>query len=199
MSTIFSQGKGRDWKRTELRFSTPRRAGEAQAPWAQATWLDSRQLRMIRTAGADFIDFIHDGDGGLAMVVDGHADVLVNGETVPGSIRILRHQDEIVVGGHRYFYSGQSLPRVEVYHGQADRPLRCPVCRQDIEDGQPTVRCPGNGCGRIYHEITGEDGAPIKPCWTYNQHCAVCNHPTSLSPDAAWTPGILDAEGGADG
>jgi len=122
-----------------------------------------------------------------AMIAATGIPVRVNGAFIVGGLRVLRHQDELIVGSQQIFFSAESAPLVEVYrHDDSQRQPRCPICRAEIRDGHSIVRCPG--CSRRYHQIDATDDAPAKPCWTYSPVCRFCEHPTSMSGEPTWRP-----------
>ena len=112
--------------------------------------------------------------------------VYVNGELLIGQLRILRHQDEILAGPWRYYYSAESRPCISAFRlAEGGRQPKCGVCRGVIEDGQAVVVCPR--CGRAFHQIPAEENFPAKECWTYRDKC-LCEHPTDLGEGATWRP-----------
>jgi uncharacterized protein YbaR (Trm112 family) len=120
------------------------------------------------------------GSGSWVLIAAPGFEVRVNGAAVPLGIRVLADRDEISTdeGGAIYF-STENLARVEPFPGAQNR-LFCPRCKQAVETDHPAVRCPQ--CGVWYHQ-TDE-----LPCWTYAQHCALCDQSTQLSAGYRWTP-----------
>ncbi len=124
-----------------------------------------------------------------ALIAGGLTPVRVNGLAVVGSLRVLDHKDELMLGESQMFFSAESAPVVETYqHDGSTRLPRCPVCRGEIADGHTVVCCPG--CSRIYHLLDATDGSPAKPCWTYSPTCRFCEHPTSMSGEPTWQPEV---------
>lgn len=176
MPTIFQQAAGKAWSPMEL-------DGHAEGE------LGGRTPDALRELGVEILSVPHGTPAGMTLLVRQGIDARVNGETVPGLIRALNHRDEIAVGGQRFFFSAESPPEVVVYRASENsRPLRCPVCRCPIEEGQSVVRCPGPNCARIYHEMEASGDRRAKRCWTYDRQCRFCSHPTSLSGALVWVP-----------
>jgi hypothetical protein len=125
--------------------------------------------------------------GGAVLLARPGQRVRVNGEPVPGGLRVLEHQDEILLAdGQRLFFSAESRPEVEPFHASDSRATRCAVCRGPLLEGQAAVRCPG--CSRWFHQEEAADDRPAKLCWTYSDKCRFCNHPTALAEAAQWRP-----------
>jgi hypothetical protein len=112
-------------------------------------------------------------------VAIGPPAVHVNGVALDVGIRVLRDRDELRVGDARAYYSSESLPVVVAFPG-AERPVFCPRCQQEIPPQSAAVRCPA--CG-VWHHQTDE-----LPCWTYAEHCALCDQPTALDGGFRWSP-----------
>ena len=159
-----------------------------------ATWLaHAIEVGALRDGNGAFADssillttFGSGSESGTAILAPLEVAIWVNGETVLGGLKVLRHRDEILVGSELYCYSAQSRPVVSAFAlAEGERRPRCGVCRMAIEDGQAAVACPQ--CGRIYHQLeaAGEQGAKL--CWTYKPAC-LCGHPTGLGEDDAWRP-----------
>lgn len=122
-----------------------------------------------------------DGETWVALAGD-RARLRINGEPLALGIAVLRHRDELRLGGDAPFYFSTERPaEVQVYpHDDAPR---CPRCAQAIGRDEPCVRCPG--CGVRHHQR--ED----RPCWTYAPSCALCDQPTELDAGLRWTPEVL--------
>jgi hypothetical protein len=84
----------------------------------------------------------------------------VNGNDVPTGIAVLDDRDELLLGGRRFFFSTETLAAVAPQPA-ADRPVFCPRCKLPIDAGT---------------------------CWTYAEHCAMCDHPTPLDAGFRFTP-----------
>ena len=122
-----------------------------------------------------------------ALVVRPGVPARVNGRHLVGGLRVLDHQDEIRVRGESFFYSSETRPAVVPFRlGRGGSRPRCPRCRLELRDGEPSVCCPG--CGRWYHEIPQREDVPAKPCFTYEGRCRLCSHPTALSGETLWRP-----------
>jgi hypothetical protein len=107
--------------------------------------------------------------------------VRVNGERVLLGICVLRDKDEIrVPGGVSLFFSTEKLARVELFPGINGQRFFCPRCKQEIPLTSPAVRCPQ--CNVWHHQ--SED----LPCWSYSDHCALCDQSSALDADYRWTP-----------
>jgi hypothetical protein len=136
-------------------------------------------LRIAKFGGGD-------GPHEVALLVRGRPAAWCNGRPVLGGLKILAHRDELLIGGRTLFYSDETLPVVRNFElADGKRRPRCPVCRQNVEDGQAIVACPR--CGRVFHQINSNESGEAKLCWTYRPAC-LCDHPTQLDPDAVWRP-----------
>ena len=109
----------------------------------------------------------------------------VNAMRLPHGIRMLRHRDEIRLGNERFFFSTESLARIEPFPGLDARggvvSARCPRCTDPIHAGAPAVRCPS--CDIWHHEMP-EIG---RACWSY-WTCAVCGGPNDITDEFRWDP-----------
>jgi hypothetical protein len=114
-----------------------------------------------------------------ALVAGRGARVLQNGDAVVLGLALLRHKDELRVGGAApLYFSSERLAAVEPC-ARDDAP-RCPRCAHPIARGEAAVRCPG--CGVLHHELAE------RPCWTHLPRCALCPQATALDADFTWTP-----------
>jgi hypothetical protein len=110
------------------------------------------------------------------------AAVRVNGIPLLAGLRVLRDRDEILFeGANRIYFSSERLAIVEAFPGSG-QPAFCPRCKLEITRGTPAVRCPNPDC-RIWHHQAEE-----YPCWTYSEHCSLCNQLTALDSGYRWTP-----------
>lgn len=128
---------------------------------------------------------------------------LVNGISLPLGIRALHDRDELLLVSdssdqnstateaspaddsvRRLFFSTERLARVEPLVA-GNKPICCARCKRPIAPGDMAVRCPSPQCGLWHHE------SPDKNCWTYIEHCALCDQPTSLEAGYRWTPESL--------
>jgi hypothetical protein len=106
-------------------------------------------------------------------------ELYVNGALWRIGLRVLRHRDEIRLGGGPSFYfSSERVARVEPY--DRDDTPKCPRCAQAIRRGDLSVACPG--CGVRLHQ-TEE-----LPCWTHVPKCAACEQATALDAGLQWKP-----------
>lgn len=129
---------------------------------------------VLLTAVAD------EGGESWVLVAASGADVRVNGTRLSLGIRCLRDRDEIRVEGREPFYfSTERLAAVEPFAGSPAEAY-CPRCRQRIEPGHLSVRCPA--CGVWHHQT--EDF----PCWTYSETCALCPQTTRMDEGYRWSP-----------
>lgn len=109
--------------------------------------------------------------------------VSVNGAPLTTGIRDLRDKDEILFSepagaARRVYFSTEQLARIEPF--PEGLTARCPRCREPLEPGEPSVRCPT--CHVFHHE--GK-----RRCWTYSELCAACqNQKTALDQGFRWTP-----------
>jgi hypothetical protein len=141
--------------------------------------------------GSAFSTLLIRGDSGPQeqwfLLARKQASVHVNGWPLVLGVRLLCDRDEINVraGGpvapFHYFFSTEALARVEAYPG-GDVTVRCPRCKQPLEQDQMAVRCPNGRCGAWHHQEAA------LPCWTYCSTCALCDQPTQLDLGFCWTP-----------
>src|SRR5688572_7910219 len=54
-------------------------------------------------------------DAVVALLAPWELPVFINGDSLIGGLRILQHQDEILAGLQRYYYSAESRPLVSIY------------------------------------------------------------------------------------
>ena len=126
------------------------------------------------------LPFVDGGRRAYALMTNPGSGGRVNGRFLL-PLEILSHRDEILLGGERLVFSAISSPETREFQLRVgDRRPRCAVCRCDIEDGQLCVECPG--CGRLFHELEE------KHCFTFQERCRFCDHPTALTGDQAWHP-----------
>lgn len=118
-----------------------------------------------------------------ALLVPTGIDVWLNGTPVHSGIRILNHRDAIRLEETVYF-STECLATPQQFPG-APQPLYCPRCKQELKTDQIAVKCPQ--CGIWHHQ----DQAAQRPCWTYAEHCALCDQPTDLEAGYRWSPEAL--------
>lgn len=120
-----------------------------------------------------------DAEATWAVLCGEDAELWVNGGWVRIGLRMLRHMDEVRLGGGAPFYfSTERIAEVERY-ARDDAP-RCPRCSHAIEKGEASVRCPS--CGVVFHQ------RDKRPCWTYAETCALCDQPTALDAGLRWSP-----------
>lgn len=119
------------------------------------------------------------GSGSRYLLVS-RERVLINGLSPLGGLRALRHKDEISLGrmAGRVFFSNESLAQVGTYPGSGEK-AHCPRCKDQINQGQPSVRCPR--CSVYYHQQEGRD------CYTYGETCVICGQRTALGT-YSWVP-----------
>lgn len=101
-------------------------------------------------------------------------------------LAILRHGDEISIGGSSVIFSSEALARVSLHSGPR---CRCARCQWDIDPGAHSViACPA--CGAVHHQH-GEDlpcftgGAAGKGC------CARCRTVSALGDRPLQVPEVL--------
>ena len=168
MSSLWRQSPGGAWEAAAL-------AAEPGPPYRLAP-------------DVALVGFGRGADGGVALLARSGAAVRVNGLAILGGLRLLDHQDEILIGRQRFFFSTESTPQVATFRheGEGRRPS-CPICRGPLGDGDSAVQCPG--CGRWYHQVAA------RPCFTYAPQCRFCRHPTALTGAAIWRPEQEDSHG----
>jgi hypothetical protein len=116
-----------------------------------------------------------------ALLVSPGANVLVNGTRVVG-LRLLDDRDQLRIGESLFYFSAESLPKVEPYAGPQDVP--CGRCLRPMDAGIPSVRCPR--CGVFHH--SSEQLA----CWTHASTCSGgCGQPTDPQSGQVWSPAAL--------
>ena len=155
------------------------------AGW-QPVSLASREFDFLG-GEARLVLFGQGAEGGAALLVRPGAHVRVNGLPVAGGLRILEHRDEVLVGGHLWYFSAESRPVCTVFQlPEGQRRPTCPVCRGPVREGEQAVQCPG--CGRWFHQLAAAEGQRARNCWTYAATSRFCKHPTSLSGEPVWRP-----------
>lgn len=121
------------------------------------------------------------------LLAGSRCGVRVNGVPLVLGMQVLGHRDEILLPVAaadepcRCYFSTERLAGVEPFPA-ADGPATCPRCKQPIDQGDPAVRCPSTSCGVWHHQ------SEKWPCWTYSEHCALCDTPTALESGYRWTP-----------
>jgi hypothetical protein len=116
------------------------------------------------------------------------ANVQVNGSPLVLGVRLLCDRDEIALRADdpcatfRCFFSTERLAQAVAYPGGNGGAIRCPRCKQPIDEGQMAVQCPNPSCGAWHHQEAA------LPCWTYSVTCALCDRPTQLDAGFRWTP-----------
>ena len=123
-----------------------------------------------------------DGCENWILYISPQNRVSINGISIDMGIKSLHDRDEIKVGesGPLYF-STETLAQVEEFPG-IGKTAQCPRCQQNIDVGDPAVRCPQ--CG-VWHHQNEELN-----CWTYGPRCAACSEQdTELeNTNFNWTP-----------
>lgn len=155
---------------------------------AKGTWCGEALLTFgagaLASKGRSFVAFVAQGRRQVAIIVRDDVAAFVNGEPVIAGLRVLTHQDEIYAPPERFFFSAEERPSIVRLERPEDRAVRCALCRDEIGVGDEFVQCPK--CGRRFHQSSGPD-ADARRCFTYKETC-VCDHPTTLSGEFAWTP-----------
>lgn len=142
-------------------------------PYGQLAAEDVRVLPVAKGAGSPE----------WVLVAGQQVRLHLNGEPLQLGLRVLRHKDEIRIGGQRCYFSTEELAKVIAFEGLA-QPVFCPRCKEKIEPGDLCVRCPN--CGAYHHQ------SERFPCWTYAPTCAVCGQQsTELDAGYSWTPEML--------
>jgi hypothetical protein len=134
--------------------------------------------------GSQLIEFVAQGRRRAALLVRDGVAAFVNGEQVIGGLRVLANQDEIYSPPERFWFSTEERAQIERLENPEGRAVRCALCRDEIAVGEEFVKCPR--CARRFHQSSGP-GADTRRCFTYKETC-VCDHPTTLSGEFAWTP-----------
>lgn len=129
--------------------------------------------------GNDGAVIMRPSSGGWALLAGAGSGVRVNGLIPLGGLRVLEDHDEILTGAKRALYfSTETLAKVTEFPG-AETTMYCGRCRQALEKGQESVRCPQ--CSIWFHQ-TKE-----LPCWTYSPTC-ICPQSTALDTGYSWVP-----------
>lgn len=136
---------------------------------------------LIRQPGAR--NTIQLGDASWYILSPAGAQVRVNGEALFLGTRSIKHRDEILVDGERFFFSTESLATIEPLP-TLEHAVHCARCKQSVATGDLAVRC--SGCGAWHHQ-NEKFG-----CWAYDGKCALCDFVTEMSGGYRWTP---DQEG----
>jgi hypothetical protein len=123
------------------------------------------------------------GDNAPWILVTNSRSVLLNGVPLVTGMRVLLDRDEIRAGAAcPIFFSSEELATVVEFPG-SEKPVFCPRCKLEIASGSKAVKCPQ--CAVWHHQ--GDDLA----CWTYAQHCALCDQSTELNGRYRWSPDDL--------
>jgi hypothetical protein len=117
----------------------------------------------------------------LVAVPGASPAVRVNGQRPTLGVHVLGDRDELSAGAGCWFFSTETLPRIELFAGPDA--TSCPRCKIAIEPGQPVVRCAG--CRVVFHQFEE------RPCWLYGETCPLCERPTALDQGYLWTPAEL--------
>jgi hypothetical protein len=108
--------------------------------------------------------------------------VSINGMPLRVGAAVLDNRDEVrTPDGRVIFFSTETLARVEPFPADGRR-MFCPRCKQQINDGDSAVKCPGPDCGLWHHESAD------MPCWSYCAECSGCAQQTALDTGFRWTP-----------
>jgi hypothetical protein len=119
-------------------------------------------------------------DDTWVLIAGRDMEVRVNGAPVRTGIHVLVDRDEIRISdAAAFFFSTEKLAAIKEYPSTGS-PAYCPRCKQALEEGQPSVRCPQ--CGIFYHQSEN------LPCWTYSETCVLCPQSTDMSAGYRWTP-----------
>src|SRR5262249_19499577 len=146
--------------------------------WKQTADRSWQQVPLVGVDpdGIRLFPFGRGAERSVALMAAPDTRVWVNGLPLLGGLRVLEHQDEILHGGGRLYFSAEGTPTVAAFHVQAGvRVPSCPVCRGPLKDGDAAVQCPG--CGRWFHQavtpVVDAPGSPVraKSCWTYAATC----------------------------
>lgn len=128
---------------------------------------------------------VTNGQSAWAVMHSPEAPLWLNGDVLPAGIRLLTDRDELLFrpGGDiplvRVYFSTEALAQVQ-HFPEGMKSTVCPRCKQRLDEGDEAVRCPA--CGMWHHQR--ED----RQCWTYAEHCAMCDCGTDLDQGYRWTP-----------
>jgi hypothetical protein len=179
MSILFEQRETGDWAALYLD------AEELFGEGGLAAWAARRFFTFTRGSSPVAIRRVNSLPGECwALLTSPEAHVHHNAQRVLLGLVVLADRDEIRVTdalspqGRRFYFSAQSMARVEpAPAGLAS----CPRCKLPIDAQSPAIRCPR--CRAWHHQRDD------RPCWTYADRCASC-HDQDTSPDGhlSWTP-----------
>jgi len=132
----------------------------------------------LRSSGARVLPHGAQGQEAWVLLCTAGARLSVNGLPLPTGIRLFRDRDEVrFAGGERFYFSAEELAAVVPFPASA---TVCPRCKQAIEPGSPSVRCPA--CRAWHHQ------SESLPCWVYAERCFLCDQPTELNSGFRWSP-----------
>ena len=130
---------------------------------------------------ARLVPFAQHGAPRAALVARAGTGLMLNG-LPPLAVSVLRHRDEIVLGGSRLVFS--AFAATELAPFVADAPgTRCARCKAVLVAGELVLRC--GACGAPHHE----HGELL--CASYDVRCGGCDR---RRDDVAWTPACDDEE-----
>lgn len=176
MAHLWMRENSGDWAAMQLTGEAFWLTGDSAKPVRQASdeLCDSAQLLRRKSA---------DGEKWFVLTPWQSHPWRINGVSIQTGLRLLRDRDELRADNRaRLFFSTESLAVVESFPGR-DHAIYCPRCKQEINVGDPAVRCPN--CDAWHHQT--EDF----PCWTYAEKCSMCDQATGLDAGYRWTPECL--------
>jgi hypothetical protein len=122
------------------------------------------------------------GNETWTLLIHPNSAIWVNGTPIRAGIRVLKHRDAIRwLGVGTMYFSTEHLARPEQFPGAEDS-LHCPRCKLPIVQNQVVVKCPQ--CAVLHHQ---DQGLALL-CWTYAEHCSLCDQFTDPAAGYRWTP-----------
>jgi hypothetical protein len=130
---------------------------------------------------ARVVRFMHHGTPRGALVAPAGSGLTLNGFP-PLGVAVLRHRDDITLGGTRFVFS--AFASAEPAPFTPDAPgTRCARCNVPLNPGEIVAQC--GACSAPQHQhgkLT---------CATYDEKCGACGRSRT---EIAWSPALLDDE-----
>ena len=137
----------------------------------------------MRAPLAGLVPFAHLGTPRAALVARAGTALTLNGFT-PLGVTVLRHRDEITLGGSRLVFSAFTATEPAPFSPSRDTPgTRCARCKAVLVAGEIVISC--GACGAPHHQH-GE-----LACHSYDEKCGGCERRRA---EIAWSPAYADDE-----